>query len=480
MATTVNLKKLLHPKQWEMRTSSPVASTAGAFMVSDKFNLLPGSKAFLLTTAAAVYMFEGDEDSWTQLPASGATGTFGAGACGEVRGLSAMGGVFTQTATAGGASSITTNRTIVRTLTGARIRVVAGTGAGFDGTVVSNTLGANAVITTSGGTFDGTTQFQVYGGSLWFFNPGAAGVGFTVYDRATNTWTARSVAGISSNFAIDAQLVSTTSSAGVVATGTATAGGASTLTNSGKAWGTNMWANYQLRIVSGTGAGQIRTIASNTGTVITTSAAWTVNPDATSVYAIEGNDDYFYLAGNNAVTLYRYSVAGNTWSTLTPTAARAGGMGAGATLNWVDNVAGWNNETLVNHLQAGTVYRQNGRYLYSFRGAAANTLDIYDIAANTWISNVPYGNQQETFSTGSSSCDFDGGIYIHKESTGRVFRFDVAENNLKGLTTNVLPQGAVLAGNKMFVLPYVDGGTELNFLYQLQHTGSVLTRQLLV
>lgn len=483
MATTLNLRKMLHPKRWETRTPSPAASTAGAFVVSDKFDLINGSKAFLLTSAAAVYMYEADEDSWLQLPASGATGTFAAGSCGEFRALSAMAGVFIQTATAGGAQSITTNRTIVRNCAGMRIRAVAGTGAGFDGTIVSNTIGANAVITTSGGalsTFDATTQYQIFGGSLWFFNAGTVAVGFTVYDRITNSWTARSVTGLPTAWGTDAQLVSTIGSAAQFATDTATAGAATTMTNIAKAWGVNMWANYQLRIISGTGAGQIRSIASNTSTVLTVSAAWTVNPDATSVYSIEGNSDFMYLLGNNAVTMYRFQVSTNTWTTLAPTAARAGAMAAGATANWIDSVSGWDNETLINHLQAGTLFRQNGRYIFSFRGGAASTLDVYDIAANTWISAVAYGNKQETFTTGSSSCDADGKIYIHKESTGRVFAFDVFTNLMTSVSTNLLPQGAALAGNKQFILPYNDGATEILFLYQLMHTGTILSRILLV
>jgi hypothetical protein len=422
-------------------------------------------------------MYEGDEDSWLQLPASGLGGTFGAGACGEFRALGAMGGTFNQTVTAGGVNTLTTNKTIVRSLAGMRIRAVSGTGVGFDGTVVRNTIGANSVITTSGGTFDATTVFQLFSGSLWVATSGA--IGFGVYDRATNAWTARSVTGLPA-WGTDAQLVSTIGSAKEFATGTATAGGASTLTNAAKSWGTNMWANYQVRIKSGTGAGQIRTIASNTGTVLTVSAAWTVNPDVTSVYAIEGNADFMYLLGNNAVTLYRYQVSTNTWTTLSPTAARAGAMGAGASANWIDSVDGWDNETLVNHNQAGTLFRQNGRYIYSFRGGGGSILDVYDIAANTWVSNFTYGNQQETFTTGSHSCDIDGNIYIQKEATGRFFKFDVGVNNMTSLSTNVTPQGAVLAGNRMFVLPYTDGATEIVFLYSVIHTSTILNRCLLV
>lgn len=477
MTTTVNLKKLLHPKRWENRTPAPTNSTAGSFIVSDKYDLVSGAKAFYVLSASTIYMYEGEEDAWVQLPASGLGGTFGAGACGEFRALGALGGVFNQTVTAGGAASLTTNKTITRNLAGTRIRAISGTGVGFDGTVVSNTIGANSIITTSGGTFGADTVFQIFSGSLWVAT--AATIGFGVYDRATNAWTARSVTGLPA-WGTDGQLVSTIGSAKEFATGTATAGAASTLTNSAKTWATNMWANYQVRIKSGTGAGQIRTIASNTGTVLTVSAAWTVNPDATSVYAIEGNEDFMYLLGNNSVALYRFQISANTWTQLTPTAARAGAMGAGGSANWIDSALNWDNETSVPHTTGSTLLKQNGRYIYSFRGGGSSTLDVYDIAANTWISGLAYGNQTETFNSGSYSCDINGNIFLQKEGTGRSFKFDVSKNLIQSLSTNVTPQGTTLVGNRMFVLPYTDGAVEINFLYSIIHTSTILNRCLLV
>jgi hypothetical protein len=160
----------------------------------------------------------------------------------------------------------------------------------------------------------------------------------------------------------------------VFATGTATAGGASTLTNAAKSWLTNQWANSQIRIVSGTGAGQIRTIASNTGTVITTSASWTTNPDATSVYNIEGNDDFLYLLGNNAVTMYRYSISANTWTTLAPTAARAGAHGVGGTADWIDAVqqSDWQDGTYGNHLQNGTLEETHSEFTGKLKKLTSN------------------------------------------------------------------------------------------------------------
>ena len=74
----------------------------------------------------------------------------------------------------------------------------------------------------------------------------------------------------------------------LIDSGIATAGGASTLTDSGADWGSTALVGSALRITGGTGAGQVRDIDSHTGTVITTTAAWTTQPDATSTYEIYG------------------------------------------------------------------------------------------------------------------------------------------------------------------------------------------------
>jgi len=485
MTTTVNLRKLLHRKAWESCTSSPAVTNAGAFVVNDRFNLVGDLSAALVTGVSAIYIYQGKEDAWQQIPNSGIAGTYAAGACGCFRGFGAMGGSFTQTATAGTTTTITTNRTIVKGLTGCKVRVIAGAGVGYEGAVVSNTLGANAVLTVtpaSAVAFGSTTQYQVYSGSVWFMNAGTTAVGFSVYDLATNVWTARSVTGLPTAWGTDGKLIPTGGAVSSIATGTATAGGASTLTNSAKTWATNMWANYQVRITGGTGQGQIRTVSSNTGTVLTVSAAWTVTPDATSTYSIEGNDDYLYLFGNNAVAIYRYSVAANTWTLLAPVAARAAVAGAGCTGSWIESAPGWDNETQVAHYST-TVFKQNARYIYSFRGGGSSWLDIYDIAANTWISTVSYGGQLETFTTGSSAVDVNGGIHIGKEATGRLFRLDVDCNCLQPLATNTNQAalgGTAVAGDKLFILSYTDGGTTINFLYALRNSAADLVRMLLV
>lgn len=491
MAVAFNLRKMLHRKSAEFLAPLPPGnSAAGWSIVADKNDRIPGhDSTFLVAGTSAVWRYNADEDAWMQCPNSGAAGVFAAGSCAEFRTLSAPGGVQTLTATGGTTTTIGTNLTVSMSLAGVPVKVVAGPGIGFEGTVLRNTIGTNATLTLSsaaGAAITASSQFQLFAGAVWFFNAGTTAVGFSVYDLATNAWTARSVTGLPTAWGTDAQLVGTlnTLADNPFTTGTATAGAASTLTDSGKSWPVNGWTNAQVRITAGTGIGQVRTVASNTATVLTTSAAWTTNPDATSVYRVEGNDDHLYLAGNNAVTLYRYTIPTNTWATLTPVAARSAAQGAGGTLDWIEDVqdADWSEggAGIYGNHYLTTVIRQRGRYIYSFRGAGASTLDLYDIAANTWISGVPYGNQMETFTTGSCSIDAAGQVYLMKEATGRLYRFDVAKHRIDPLFFIPIPQGAATAGDKLVIQTFREGGSTGRWLYLYNHTRSEFIRLFLV
>jgi hypothetical protein len=290
------LRKTVHRKTAEYLAPLPSGNTiSGAFLVADKSEIIPGREhVYYVGGTSAVWRYSSDEDSMILLPPSGIAGIFGAGSCGEFRALSCMAGLQTLTATAGTTSTLTTNQTLARNLKGCKIRAVAGAGAGYDGTIDFNTLGANSVITVTPAStvaFGATTQFQVYGGSLWFMNAGTTAVGFAVYDVATNAWNQKSVVGLPTAWSIEGQLIGTegiSSNAGLgFSNGTATSAAATALTDTTKNWPVNGWTNDQVRIKTGTGAGQVRTIASNTANSITVSAAWTINPDATSTYVIE-------------------------------------------------------------------------------------------------------------------------------------------------------------------------------------------------
>jgi hypothetical protein len=81
---------------------------------------------------------------------------------------------------------------------------------------------------------------------------------------------------------------------GVIDTGTAQAGSATTITLASSASAiNNFYSRTRIRITGGTGAGQSRRCRSYVGsTKVATVRAWAVNPDATSTYAIIEDDEY--------------------------------------------------------------------------------------------------------------------------------------------------------------------------------------------
>lgn len=478
MATTNGNRKILDLKRWEFCTPSPNATAAATFIVSSRHYR---QQQLHVVSNTVANLYNPQEDGWIAVPSPALAGTFGAGACGVAGSFSTGTTVAASslTATAGTTTTITTNQTLARDLRGYSVYFVGGTNAGKTKTIASNTIGTNAVITFDSAeavAFDATSQYRLKTPVFYVLGAGTLAAGsFRKYDFATNTWTTLAITGLAATIGTDGRMISTPAwidnGFKSFATGTATAGGASTLTNSAKAWTTNQWTNYQIRISGGTGAGQIRTVASNTGTVITVSAAWTTQPDATSTYSIEGNDDFIYFIGNNAVTLYRYSISGNTWSTLTPGVARGGAPGAGMGGTWIHSVsaADWNNENAI----------QNGRYIYSFRGAAGALLDRYDIAGNTWAA-ITYSPAVETFTTGTKYAYCKNRLYIQKEATGRWFAFDFAENAMQPFTTSTYTQGAAVLGDTAFDVTYKDGATEIDYIYFLLNTSTVLLRQMVI
>lgn len=500
MTTTVNLRKTLHRKAWEMLTPmlGPQAATntvSGSFIAADNDGLMPEARhAYYVGGASVIYQYNSEQDAWQQIKNSGIAGAFAAGACGEFRAIGyggTAGDLLSFSATGGTVNSLTTAKAFVRNLAGHKIKVIAGTGVGYEGTIVRNANSTNGVLEVSPDSavaFDATTRFRMWSGSLWFFNAGTTAVGFSVYDMATDTWTALSVTGLPTAWGTCGQLISTGSAAGEFFTGTAIAGSTTTTLNTALTIPVNSVTNYQVRIKSGTGAGQIRRIASNTvgpNAVLTVSVAWTVTPDDTSVFAIEGCDDLMYLLGNNAVTMYRYDVAANTWATLAPGVARGAAMGGGGCADWVGyiNDADWSDQTASKRMVQswGTMPKQNGRYILSFRGAGSSQIDIYDIALNAWANlAAAYGFAGETFTTGSCSVASGNYIFIQKEATGRIFRFDLTKMLMEPWAANPYPHSTTIEGDKMFVSTYKDGATSVKWLYTQNHTSPVLQRVLMI
>jgi hypothetical protein len=139
--------------------------------------------------------------------------------------------------------------------------------------------------------------------------------------------------------------------------------------------------------------------------------------------------------------------------------------------SWVHSVpaADWNVENTI----------LNGRYIYAFRGGATAALDRYDIAANSWAA-LTYAPATETFTGGTKYVYNKDRIYLTKEATGRWFYFDIAEQAMHGWTTVLYTQGAAIVGDTAFDVTYKDGATEIEYIYFVLNTSTILYRQMVI
>ncbi len=90
----------------------------------------------------------------------------------------------------------------------------------------------------------------------------------------------------------------------VLWSGTATSGAATTITDTGKSWTVNALAGEEVAVYDGTGAGQYRTVASNTATAITVTVAWATNPASGSKYYVKDASEPPYVS---KVTMYEHA-----------------------------------------------------------------------------------------------------------------------------------------------------------------------------
>lgn len=84
--------------------------------------------------------------------------------------------------------------------------------------------------------------------------------------------------------------------------GTASGGDADSLTDSSAAFSDR--TGKAIVITGGTGAGQVRRIASNTGTVMTVTEDWDTVPDATSTYAIRDDLHWAVVSGTEVLSVH--------------------------------------------------------------------------------------------------------------------------------------------------------------------------------
>ena len=165
---------------------------------------------------------------------------------------------------------------------------------------------------------DNTSQFVIQSGLLWNCNVSVARFGFQVYDVLSDTWYQKNSPAsglLAGNLATDAALTCLSESGvGVLLSGAVDSSTSVSITHSILAMETNQYANYIVRIKSGTGIGQERLILSNDSYTITISRRWDLDPDNTSSFEITGDNEKIYLAGNAGSTLFEYDANNDCWS----------------------------------------------------------------------------------------------------------------------------------------------------------------------
>jgi len=159
---------------------------------------------------------------------------------------------------------------------------------------------------------DYTSRFSIETGGVWLLTAAAAAPFYSIqyYDVAGDYWINKTAGSnlIAAAWTTDGTLERTGITYGTYLTGTASAGGTYTLTDSSKSLSDNKYANYRINITGGTGIGQSRRIISSTATVFEVARKWDTNPDATSTYEIISDKDKIYFGGNAQSFLMQYDV----------------------------------------------------------------------------------------------------------------------------------------------------------------------------
>jgi hypothetical protein len=326
-----------------------------------------------------------------------------------------------------------------------RVRVISGSGVGVESTITSNSASGlfftSATITSASGngttiTYNAANTFASghvvsvtglpvsSGASLNLLNLTVAS-GTPTQFFVTNSANGSSVGptGIATIQLDNTSKYEILDSCGVCTSSNV----ASTVTDANKNWPVNQLAGKRIKFMAGAGMnGTDYSITSNTATTLTTSG------------------------GQSTDTTTQYSISDM------PVKA------TGLIFYWLGGLSD---------------SAQKGRKFIVFRGGASSLYDIYDITTNKWeLAPALIPNIQTTFTTGTMSCYDDGDvIYITKDATGRVYKFNYIDKTLIPSSTTPYAHSTATIGNRMSIIKTEDG---LKYLYIMRHSGQELWRTL--
>lgn len=470
MPTVNNNRKILDLKRWESCATAPAATQTGAYIVSSRC-----SKQLQLYVRSGTehYLYYPEQDSWIPIPSG--TLSVGLGAAG-VCGIYAKSLTPATSAVKDYLHASNPDGTLNSMAVGYKVLCTGGSNAGQIRTVTrvdTNRLYFDTPLTNDINFGD---TFKLY--APIFYVLGSASTTVKAYIPCMTTWI--TLGSLPANTANDSRLVATPSMIDgefkYFESNTATSATSTTLVVSTKSWITNIWANRQVRITAGTGAGQIRTISSSNATTITVSSAFTVTPDATSQFVIEGNDDYlYYITANSNYLIYRFSYSGNSWVSRT---SRANTASSGVTGHWIHTAPSsgfWTPSST-----SGTYL---GDRIYMFRGGNGNGFCYYSISTDTWNASVQITPGTINISTGTKSVLVDDEIYICPNAGTYWYAVKVdAESQIEMRPVSNMPvtQGSAVMGDTAFDASYKDGTTVVRYIYILLNSSNLMYRMMII
>lgn len=527
-----NFKKGIDRQMWVQVAPTPNAHAAGGSLCCDLRNDDTRNPfIYQLVSATVLNRYNIFKKAWNFVQSPALAGTFGAGAgCVFAPSCGLMGSIGTGSTTTSIVTSTTITSVGVNMLAnrgggtyGFKVRI-KGNAAGSSGKIeerwiIGNTSGTTpTLLLDSALTFSPISgdTYEILAGRVFMLSASTLASGcWKSYEVATNTLTTLGYtnlpATISTDFsalALDEQYVPYDRAPGegfVVGAGTYDTSGTSkycltaTATASGTITGqasggdasvlANEYRNFQIRIVQDTGTptavGQRRIIASHTAgasPVYTLGASWSVTPSSTAKFVIE-YPNLIWLRSSGATTTYTYnysgatvnngtnSIASNAWSTAY-FAASGSAMAAGCTSFPSFGI------------EPDSAKNARHSYIYQFRGGAASTLDLFDIAGGTtgaWTAAIVYDGAV-TLTTGAC------GKYAPTGNQGRfgyltsytasainqMYRFDVKNRVLSPETpTDWVQSGTAAVGDRMATFAAIDGTDVYTVIFLLTHLSTI-------
>jgi hypothetical protein len=290
---------------------------------------------------------------------------------------------------------------------------------------------------------------------------------------------------------------------GMSGDGQATGGSTTTLIDTSKNWVPGQWVGYVFKVEAGTGYGSGRiSVTANSANTLTFSVQ-SFTPDATTRYEIA---DTWGLCTAGGTTTPVTEATTKNWAVNQFAGKRfrtTGGTAPGQETSVTSNTATAITSGALTATDATTTYaivsippraagidliwawgatdvKKKGRFIYSPRGGASNTLDVYDISKGKWGFGLHFDPQAEPFNTGSSYT-YDGAdnVILSRSVASnpiRCFQLNVNTGKVSGLATTTMLQNAVHIGHNIEIVDSADG---YSYLYCLQNAGTQLSRALL-